>query len=158
MDTLLRDHALAEEGYTDQPPGTGQVVYELQVWGPGGGEPQKQRRYVTIESAPAPPQPVTVDVYGCGGSQNLHSGDTLKIHLEAAGGTGYEWDLKEVDPNVLVPMGVDRQETGGLGGPVAYTFSFLAQRGSTTVVLILYRPSEGPASATETCYIPVTVQ
>ena len=119
----------------------------------------RRQRGVTIEAAPPPPpQPVTVDVYGCGGSQNLHPGDTLKIHLEAAGGTGYEWNLKEVDPSVLAPMGVDRRETGGLGGPVAYTFNYFAQRGSTTVILILYRLSEGPEAATETCYIPVNVR
>lgn len=153
----LRDYALAEEGYLDQPPGAGQIIYELQVWGPGSGEPVARRqRAVMVEAAPAPP--ATVDVYGCGGAQVLRAGDTLKIHLEAAGGTGYEWDLKEVDPSVLVPMGVTRDAVGGLGGPVLTTFTYLAQRGSTTVVLILYRPSEGPQSATETCYIPVSVQ
>jgi predicted secreted protein len=152
----LKDYALAEEGYMDQPPGTGRVTYELQVWGPGGGEPQKQQRYVTIEGNLPPP--ATVDVYGCGGGQNLHPGDTLRIHLEAAGGTGYEWGLKEVDPNVLMPLGVDRQEASVPGGPAVYTFSFRAQPGSTTVVLILYRPSEGAESAAETCEIPVIVQ
>jgi len=153
----LRDYALSEEGYTDQPPGPGQVIYELQVWGPGGGEPVARRqRGVTIEAAPAPP--ATIDVYGCGDAQALRAGDTLKIHLEAAGGTGYEWDLKEVDPSVLVPMGITRDAVGGLGGAVLHTFTYLAQRGSTTVILILYRPSEGPQAATETCYIPVAVQ
>lgn len=153
----LRDYALAEEGYLDQPPGAGQVIYELQVWGPGSGEPAARRqRAVTIEAAPAPP--ATIDVYGCGNAQALRAGDTLKIHLEAAGGTGYEWDLKEVDPSVLAPMGITRDAVGGLGGAVLHTFTYLAQRGSTTVVLILYRPSEGPQSATETCYIPVSVQ
>ncbi len=53
----LWDRAAAEHSYTDCPPGSGQVTYEVQAWGPGGSGPVKRQLTITIKGAPPPPPP-----------------------------------------------------------------------------------------------------
>lgn len=154
----LRDYAMAEEGYTDCPPGSGQIVYELQVWGPGGSGPDKRQVRVMIEDV-LPPQTLQLGHEGCGSSHNLRPGDYLIVTLQGEGGTGYTWEQVGGNPSVLTPMGpVNVQQGGGLGTPVIYQWSYQAGGGQTTLTLIWYRPSEGGAPPAETCDITVRVE
>jgi Chagasin family peptidase inhibitor I42 len=166
---LLRNAALIADympgaSYRDQPPGSNmQVVYELQVWPAGRdtGEPDKRQLAITIGGNPLPP-PQTVQLYkdACMSYQNLRAGDTLRISLEAQGGTGYVW-YESPDYNGAVLMGSGQPQVGGGGAPGApesYTFSYTAGPGQTTLTLLYGRQGEGAEAAIEACAITVTVQ
>lgn len=75
-------------------------------------------------------------------------GSTLTVTLAGNPTTGYEWEVSEVDANVLAPAGEpqyvsDAAPEGvvGVGGTYTFTFAAVAP-GDTTLSLVYRRPFE----------------
>jgi autotransporter-associated beta strand protein len=94
-----------------------------------------------------------------GGTTTVSAG---KLTLTGSNsGTGDSWDIERLDGSRMVPLGQESRTTPGAplpdgralpmaGAPQQVSFLFrMAQAGSSELVLRLWRPWEGPASAAE---------
>jgi predicted secreted protein len=112
-------------------------------------------------SGQAPAAPGTVTLDDSGKSLTVPVGGPLTVKLKAAAGTGYTWDVTQIDSNILAQQGpptrepVDPSQTGG---PTHQVFSFVAKAAGTThLEIALHRPWEKGA-ATRTFALDVTVK
>ena len=96
-----------------------------------------------------------------GTSVVMRQNETLWVVLRSNGGTGYSWDIERLDTGRIVSLGQASRPSPGTalpdgralpmpGAPQQISFLFrLARPGSSELVLRLWRPWEGPASAVE---------
>jgi predicted secreted protein len=89
------------------------------------------------------------------------TGDFIQIELEAKGTTGYQWRLEKSNPeNVeLVSEGIKSVSGRKVGSPVTGYWKFKAvKEGQTEILLLYFRPWEGPSMALETYIIGLKIR
>ena len=111
--------------------------------------------------AQAPPRTVDVSDPQDGGRLMVFAGDTLRVRLRSTPGTGYSWQIVQVDKNVLAqkkaPVFVPPpQDIPGAEGHIVFDFR-AAQPGNTTLQLAYTRPWEKNTPPARTFNIEVTV-
>ena len=96
-----------------------------------------------------------------GASVVMRQNETLWVVLSSNGGTGYSWDIERLDANRIVSLGQASRPSPGTalpngralpmaGAPQQISYLFrMARPGSSELVLRLWRPWEGAASAVE---------
>jgi inhibitor of cysteine peptidase len=121
---------------------------------------------VILLSACAPvstPEPSTVQLTEAddGSSIELHSGDRLEIALSGNPTTGFQWEVKSVDTDILQPVGEQKFEPSsnavGSGGSVRLSLEAKAP-GQTKLELIYHRSFEENVAPIQTFEVTVTVR
>jgi len=123
-----------------------------------------------VAAAPPTPDPgipvrngttLIVTAQDNGSTVVMRRNETLRVVLRSNSGTGYSWDIERLDGSRMVPLGQESRTTPGAplpdgralpmaGAPQQVSFLFrMAQPGKSELVLRLWRPWEGPASAAE---------
>jgi predicted secreted protein/putative hemolysin len=100
-----------------------------------------------------------------GSKVTLKVGDVLEVTLDSNPSTGYSWQVKANDRNVLLPLGEPQFTLGnptpmpGAGGTETFQFKALA-KGQTTLTLVYLRPWETNVTPTpnDTFTLSVTVE
>jgi predicted secreted protein len=91
----------------------------------------------------------------------LSSKETLTLKLEAQLGTGYGWDIAEVDKDRLEPAGaptIERVTKEGVGGRELQVFVFKPVKPGKAVLKMRYvRPWEKTAKPQKTFSVTVTI-
>lgn len=104
----------------------------------------------------------TVTDKDAGGQVALAPGDILIVKLEASPGTGYGWEIIDLDTTVLSPLGEPTLESAEKGGPGAMeqqVFRLQAKKaGSTLLKLDYVRPWEKDIPPINTYSIDVEVR
>ena len=96
-----------------------------------------------------------------GSSIELQAGDMLEIALPGNPTTGFQWEIKSVNKDILQPVGEQKFEPSsnavGSGGSV--TLSFEAKTpGQTKLELIYHRSFEANVAPIQTFEVTVTVR
>ncbi|MGV9680554.1 protease inhibitor I42 family protein [Nocardia sp. NPDC003482] len=107
-------------------------------------------------------EPILVGTDGDGQSQALTVGQELAVALPDNPSTGYQWQLREVDQNVLAQEGDPQFRPGanpmpGSPGTVVWTFT-AASPGTTKLTLVSVRPWEQGAAPAQQFSLNVTVR
>jgi len=96
-----------------------------------------------------------------GSSKELHLGDTLEVTLPGNPTTGFQWEIKSVDADILQSIGEQHFEPSnnavGSGGMVTLSFEAIAL-GQTKLELIYHRPFEKNVAPSQTFVVTVTVK
>ena len=103
------------------------------------------------------PEPITPIERDNNRTLTMRSGDQLRIVLRESAGTGYSWQIEEIDPTRLKSLGNQSrpepplEQTPGrpplVGGPLQHAFLFRCLRpGATRLSLRHWRVWEGPNS------------
>jgi inhibitor of cysteine peptidase len=94
----------------------------------------------------------------------LIAGDTLVVRLDANPSTGYTWEAKDLDPQMLEQVGEPVFESAdtppdlvGAGGTLVLTFKVL-QSGTTALTLVYHRPWETDVEPIQTFSVTLTVK
>ena len=99
--------------------------------------------FVLLAAVALAAEPLAVTAGDDGKTLELTVGQTAALQLTMAGGTGYSWELSEVDPQIL-EVGERRTEVGDptlVGGPVKLTWPLKAVgKGKATLEAKLVRP------------------
>ena len=94
-------------------------------------------------------------------SIELHKGDRLEITLPANPTTGFQWEIKTVNTDMLHPVGepkfVPSSNAAGSGGTVALSFEATAS-GQTKLELIHHRPFEKNVPPIQSFEVTVSVK
>ncbi len=112
--------------------------------------------------AQAPPQTVDISDPQDGGKLMVFVGDTVEVRLHSTPGTGYSWQVIQVDKNVLsqrkAPVFVPPpQNFPGAQGHLVFDF-LAATPGVSTLQLAYARPWEKGTAPARTFTIDVTVR
>ena len=97
-----------------------------------------------------------------GSKLTLKVGDVLNVALDSNPSTGYSWQIKANDQNILLPLGEPQFSLGnqtpmpGAGGTETFQFKALA-KGQTTLTLVYLRPWETNVTPTPNDMFTVTV-
>lgn len=104
----------------------------------------------------------TVTDKDAGSQVVLASGDVLIVKLEAVPGTGYGWEIADLDTTILSPLGEPTIESTGKGGPGAQELQVFrlqaAKAGSSLLKLDYVRPWEKDTPPIKTYSINVEVR
>ncbi|MGC8838938.1 MAG: C1 family peptidase [Anaerolineae bacterium] len=103
-------------------------------------------------TSPGAPGEVVVGEAAQGSTVVLERDQTLSVVLESNPSTGYRWDVAEMEPSLLRPLGslLFRQRTPLLGAPEEQTLRFVPVRsGEGWLRLVYHRPWEEVPPARE---------
>lgn len=115
----------------------------------------------TPAAAVHPGSTLVVTARDNGASVVMRQNETLWVVLSSNAGTGYSWEIEQLDTGRIVSLGQASRPSPGTalpdgralpmaGAPQQISFLFrMARPGSSELVLRLWRPWEGPASAVE---------
>jgi inhibitor of cysteine peptidase len=99
-----------------------------------------------------------------GKTVTLKVGETLVVRLASNPSTGYTWETKDLDTQMLEQVGeaaFESPETPpdlvGAGGTLVLTFKAL-EPGTTTLTLVYHRPWETDVAPLQTFSVTVTVK
>jgi inhibitor of cysteine peptidase len=99
-----------------------------------------------------------------GKTVNLNVGETLVVRLASNPSTGYTWETKDLDTQMLEQVGEAAFESPdtppdlvGAGGILVRTFKAL-EPGTTTLTLVYHRPWETDVAPLQTFSVTVTVK
>lgn len=112
--------------------------------------------------AQAPPRTVDVSDPQDGGKLMVYQGDTVEVRLHSTPGTGYSWQIVDVNKTVLAqkkaPVFVPPpQSVPGAEGHTVFDF-LAAAEGSSILQLAYSRPWEKGTAPAKTFSIDVTVR
>jgi inhibitor of cysteine peptidase len=99
-------------------------------------------------------------LYDTGKTQSVKDGELIVIRLPENPTTGFNWEIKEVDNNILELVEAHFEAVGGaqIGGGGTKTFKFKSKSpGSTAIKLILKRISDPDDSAIQHFEATITV-
>lgn len=112
-------------------------------------------------SPPPTAKAVKLDVGDAGRQAELKKGQTLDVSLEANPTTGYEWEVEEIDENILRQLEEQdfKPQSKLVGAPGIQTLYFQAVgEGQTTLKLIYHRRWEKGVEPLETYSVEVVVR
>jgi predicted secreted protein len=117
----------------------------------------------SFASAAGPETKTTVITKEDNGKEiTLSEGAIVEVRLEQSAGTGYLWQIVEVDETHLSVLGsteVPLKEGHIVGGPLLKTWKFKAVKaGQTYLEILLYRPWEGPEKAADSFRVKIQIR
>ncbi|MHC1728315.1 MAG: protease inhibitor I42 family protein [Syntrophobacteraceae bacterium] len=105
---------------------------------------------------------VTVTKSDSGKQISVREGEILEVRLELAAGTGYSWEIINLDKEhlkLLDSKSAPLKQGAVLGGPMLMTWRIKAvNKGQTELKAYLYRSWEGIEKAAETFLLRIDVQ
>ena len=133
---------------------------------PGVASGDSVKSFAGMPGAPAPAlapaAPTVLTQADSGKSITLAVGATLTTQLRANSGTGYTWEVTQVDRSVVSPQGPATSQPVGQampGGRTMETISFVAKApGKTRVEILHRRPFEKGEPPAGTFVVDVTVK
>jgi predicted secreted protein len=107
-------------------------------------------------------QPGIVTIKDNGKQITMGEGTVLEVRLEQVGGTGYLWQIADLDGEhlkVLQSSEIPPDRKGQMvGGPLLKTWEIEAVKaGQTNLKILLYRPWEGPEKAAKSFQLRIQI-
>jgi inhibitor of cysteine peptidase len=108
-----------------------------------------------------PPQNIVIDSTQQVGEMDMRVGDTLELSFESNPTTGYQWEVVELNPEVLLQVGVEYVAPTAdlLGAPGKEVFRFEAvSPGETVLKMVYHRPFEPEVPPEQTYQVKIIVK
>jgi inhibitor of cysteine peptidase len=162
VETLEGAPAEGERTFEFDRPQGGTVFVEIDV-SDGAGASASGALTVSLSPCEGEAQPpaVTLGAEDDGAMVELMLGQVLELALGANPSTGYGWQIEQLDPDVLFPLGgpefTPESDLPGAGGVQRFRFEAIGV-GETTLGLAYRRPWEEGVEPLETFTASVTVR
>ena len=116
-----------------------------------------------LASADGPrPKTVAVTKEDNGKEVAVPEGAVFEVRLEHPAGTGYMWQIVELDQTalrVLESTEIPLKQGRIVGGPLLKTWKIKAVKvGQTDLEILLYRPWEGPEKAVDSLQVKIQIR